>query len=328
MPPIEWAMYGGMQMFFIALDTVWSLNPFKTSSKTIQQFVDIHCGPEYAIHYRYSSIVKAIIICLMYGPALPILYPITFVTMIVMVINERLVIFYYNREPPTFDDDMTVWSIKISEWTLWLSLPFSFWIMGNRQIYDNAVYPIQYSTDIRLSGHVQVFDEDPEFDYTAPILVFFIAFVAYEVIDFLGRKMGFISPFSFEYFEDLPNYYDAIEIDDREDLINECNYYKDKYDMTYNRAFVNRIQETRYNDKIKKIQGIPFYDILANQEYIMAYQYLPVDVPNRDLIIQDGDDDDTNNSWIADSIFMLVNLEDLDEKRGRELSMNSKKSQE
>lgn len=253
MPPIEWAMYGGMQMFFIALDTVWSLDPFKTSSKTIQQFVDIHCGPEYAIHYKYSSIVKAIIICLMYGPALPILYPITFVTMIVMVINERLVIFYYNREPPTFDDDMTVWSIKISEWTLWLSLPFSFWIMGNRQIYDNAVYPIQYSTDIRLSGHVQVFDEDPAFDYTAPLLVFFIAFVAYEIIDFLGRKMGFISPFTFEYFEDLPNYYDAIEIDDREDLINECNYYKEKYDMTYNKAFVSRIQDTRYNDKIKKI---------------------------------------------------------------------------
>lgn len=60
----------------------------------------------------------------------------------------------------------------------------------------------------------------------------------------------------------------------------------------------------------------------------MMYQYLPVDVPNRDLVIQDGDDDDTNNAWIADSIFMLVNLPDIDEKRGRELSMNSKKSQE
>ncbi len=33
------------------------------------------------------------------------------------------------------------------------------------------------------------------------------------------------------------------------------------------------------------IAGVHCYDLLANPEYQQAFQYVPVDVPNRELII-------------------------------------------
>ena len=35
----------------------------------------------------------------------------------------------------------------------------------------------------------------------------------------------------------------------------------------------------------KTIQGVHCYDMLANPDYISGFVYVPVDVPNRNLII-------------------------------------------
>lgn len=46
---------------------------------------------------------------------------------------------------------------------------------------------------------------------------------------------------------------------------------------------VNKLKSNKA-DEIT-IAGVHCYDILANPEYQQAFQYVPVDVPNRELII-------------------------------------------
>ena len=75
-------------------------------------------------------------------------------------------------------------------------------------------------------------------DYSTPCFIFLLIFVVSYPLTALLKRFGYVKDFTFEYHEDLPHYYDAIEIDDREDIINESNYYKDKYDISFNRKFV------------------------------------------------------------------------------------------
>ena len=55
------------------------------------------------------------------------------------------------------------------------------------------------------------------------------------------------------------------------------------------------------------ISGVPSYDILANPEYQKAFQYVPVNVPKRGLMIQDDDEDESNNELQCDLVRIALN---------------------
>jgi hypothetical protein len=62
------------------------------------------------------------------------------------------------------------------------------------------------------------------------------------------------------------------------------------------------------SDHKYSISGVPCYDILANPEYQTAFQYVPVDVPNRALMIKDGDADETNDEIQCDVVRLALNM--------------------
>lgn len=45
----------------------------------------------------------------------------------------------------------------------------------------------------------------------------------------------------------------------------------------------------------KPIRGIAWYSILANPHYSRLFNYIEVNVPNREDLIVDGDDDEGND---------------------------------
>lgn len=47
--------------------------------------------------------MRSVSLALMYGPAFPILYPITMIVMMSEYIRERYMLCYYYREPTTYD---------------------------------------------------------------------------------------------------------------------------------------------------------------------------------------------------------------------------------
>ena len=65
----------------------------------------------------------------------------------------------------------------------------------------------------------------------------------------------------------------------------------------------------------RAITGVHCYDILANPEYQAHFQYVPVDVANRALIIQDDDEDETNDAIQCDVIKIALNMAMLKEEQ-------------
>ena len=146
-------------MFYCILNlTRWADRGFQddtfvTAAPTVQAYVDVYAGPEYLIHYRYATILLNIGMAFLYGTAMPYLYFCAVLAFGIFFINERCLVCYYYREPPTFDEKMTLMTLEISKFVPLMMLPVAFWMLGNRQIFDSVVYEIVYKTDVMLSGH-------------------------------------------------------------------------------------------------------------------------------------------------------------------------------
>jgi len=115
--------------------------------------VELYSGPEYMIHYRFSTIMLHVAISFVYGAAMPLLYPIACLALLVLYINERLLVCYYYREPPAFDESLTLKCLQYLSYVTLLSLPVNFWMLGNRQIFENFLIDIKTNSDIQSSGH-------------------------------------------------------------------------------------------------------------------------------------------------------------------------------
>lgn len=107
MPVIEfllmWALKSGLRL----LDRSFTKDVFRSKKRSIQLYIDTYTGPDYQIHFRFSQIMNITFVTLMYGTALPILYPIALWGFFVLYTLERLLVCYYYRQPPAFDDKMT-----------------------------------------------------------------------------------------------------------------------------------------------------------------------------------------------------------------------------
>jgi len=56
---------------------------------SIKDYISRHGGPESIIHYRYSDFMSMVFITFIYGTALPVLFPITFIGLIILMLTER-----------------------------------------------------------------------------------------------------------------------------------------------------------------------------------------------------------------------------------------------
>lgn len=152
-PLIEFAMFWSLLNLSRCMDRKWSNDTFVSSQPSVQAYIDLYAGPAYLIHYRYAAILLQIGVAFCYGCAMPPLYGIACLAFFILFINERLLICYYYREPPAFDEKMTLLTLNIVRWVPFIMLPMAFWQLGNRQIFDNVVTPILFKSEIKLTQH-------------------------------------------------------------------------------------------------------------------------------------------------------------------------------
>lgn len=131
MPVVEFGMFYVLRNALRKKDRNFTNDYLRTQKKSIQQYIDIYSGPEFMIHFRYSTIMNTVFVCLMYGTALPILYPIALMSFVILYILERLLVFYYYKQPPVFDEKMTMNSISMMLWAPFFYMAFSYWFLGN-----------------------------------------------------------------------------------------------------------------------------------------------------------------------------------------------------
>ena len=136
-PLIELAMFYSLMNFSRWMDRGFGSDTFVTGTPTVQSYIDLYAGPDYLIHYRYATILLNLGVAFMYGTAMPYLYFCATLAFAILYINERLLVSYYYREPPTFDEKMTLMSLEMTKLVPIMMLPIVFWQLGNRQIFDD-----------------------------------------------------------------------------------------------------------------------------------------------------------------------------------------------
>jgi hypothetical protein len=68
---------------------------------------------------------------MMFGTSLPILFPITFITLFMIYIIENYMLYYMYRLPPTYDERLNNTVLNILSWAPLFFLGFGFWQFSN-----------------------------------------------------------------------------------------------------------------------------------------------------------------------------------------------------
>ena len=77
-----------------------------TKCDTIQSYISIYGGQEFAVHVRYSNMLNILFMTMMYGAALPLLYPIAMFSFAVLYVQDITLLVYFAEAPPSYDNDL------------------------------------------------------------------------------------------------------------------------------------------------------------------------------------------------------------------------------
>lgn len=153
MPPV-YEFSANAQVWFMKMkDNGWKCctkeeeRRYSTKTTQIYQYLDLYTGPDYIVHYKYSGILNVTYVTMLYGLGLPMLFPIAFLSYFIFWATERYQIAYTYQLPPAMDDKMTVNAMKLLSYTPILFLFNGYWMLSNRQIFDNVVNSLTNSTD-------------------------------------------------------------------------------------------------------------------------------------------------------------------------------------
>jgi hypothetical protein len=78
----------------------------KTKKVTQKQYKDLWSGNGYFMYAQYSSCSVQIYVSFIYGVACPIIFLITFFSLTILYISERLNLAYWHPRPPMYGDAM------------------------------------------------------------------------------------------------------------------------------------------------------------------------------------------------------------------------------
>ena len=277
-PIIEFAVYYGIKVLMRLLD--WRTlckDKYKTRKTTIQQYVDLYGGPDYLIYWKYSSIINLMWITFMFGPGLPILYPTWLFGLIILWVIERLCMAYYYKQPPMYDDLLSNNAINLLRYSILLQMAFGYWMFSNKQMFNNEVFTVSEANSPMRSEH-SIWDPI-EFNQAFPFLMIVAIFVVYMIGYYI---YSFIMSFreKEDKFQNLPTFMDSLKDSDRQWLISEEEYIREKNnykilsDEFYRHLVTfNMIRVPTALNNRTFIQNVASYDILANPYYEEKFQY-------------------------------------------------------
>jgi len=233
-PLIEFGMFYAIMNFTRCLDRGFGSDTFVTKTPSVQAYIDLYAGPEYLIHYRYAAILLQIGVAFCYGCSMPPLYGIACLAFFILYLNERLLICYYYREPPSFDEAMTMLTLDIVKYIPFIMLPMAFWQLGNRQIFESVVTEIEFKGDIKMSGHYMssAFTHmDPTFmTYNSGPMWILILIIVFRMVCWCtGWGSDDEEDEGEQLVEGLSNYYDALKDTDRSMLVGHETELVSKY---------------------------------------------------------------------------------------------------
>lgn len=331
-PIIEVLGYYGLRILFRCLDRGCRFpgKDVKTKSTSIQGYISIYQGPQYFMHYKYSSILTIGYMTFMYGFGMPVLFPIAMLSFLVLYVVERFMLFYGHVTPPMYDERLSNDVLRKLQFAPLLYLVFGYWMASSQQLLSNDhLTPMTNSMDTYVTGHTMgsVFSGSGWEGIKWPML---IAFVFLNVLWYLG---DWIQGLLYECFpalrigdidinEDIDNYWASLDEEDRKWSTREEENARDalKMHILTDEQF-DRLK-TESMTKGKTLQGVHSYDILANPLYLDDFQYVTAAEDDRADMIIDDDDDEGNDNAQSDLVRLSLNLAFVLESKARKFKFN------
>lgn len=160
---VDWAVYVMTNCIYRFMDSK-SCCFCRRSTKCVtqQQYITLYSGPDHLMFYKYSTILNTVFVTFMYGLALPELFPIAAFTFLNLYIVEKILITYYHPKPPMYDDKLNNAAIRLLRWAPIFMMFFGYWCLGNKQIFNDKVNPIEYSNAPIVTSHYGLPDMGPD----------------------------------------------------------------------------------------------------------------------------------------------------------------------
>lgn len=245
-PIIEFGIAYSKLWVFRKMDRSWGTDTYKTKKTNMQTYVDIYSGPEYMIHFKYSSIMNVTFVTMMYGLGVPILFPIAAFSYFVFYTLERLLTAYFYQLPPTFDDQMTKNALGNMRWAAVFYLLFGYWMLSSKVIFANVYNLIPDSTTKMFSGHTF---SSITVDQASPLLLIGVCVSIIIIMQSFFKKTLKAWGFTFggtkiNVDENLPYFFTSIRLKDADWLIKENENLKNEYGFSIVSKKVVQILDT------------------------------------------------------------------------------------
>lgn len=127
MPIYLFIVLGSIRFIKRLLDRSCSSNKYKTKAKTILSYIQKHSGPEFLIHIKYVTVINSVFMSMIFGFGMPLLFPVTVVSLAVRYVCEVGMLYYSYKAPPSYDRKISDFVYSILSFAPVGFLAFGYW---------------------------------------------------------------------------------------------------------------------------------------------------------------------------------------------------------
>ena len=84
------------------------------------------------MHYKYSALLTIIFVTMTFGFGIPILFPIAAMSILILYLVEKTMLYYAYRLPPMYDERLSQSVLKTLYWAPIYYLAFGYWMASNK----------------------------------------------------------------------------------------------------------------------------------------------------------------------------------------------------
>jgi len=234
------------------VDTKCSGNRFKTRAHTIQLYKSVYTGKEWQIHFKYSDALNITFLACLYGIGMPIMFPMAALIISNQRLAERVQVAYNMKQPPAMDDALSKSVLSILKFAPLCLLFNSYWLLDNRQFFDNVWVYKDKTTHQMKSGHYVGFHTNQASPLLlAGVLCALVVIVQCIFPEELLKRLGYTMAMdSLSVDEDLPNFFKSLPIREANMLIAEHEHVQAEYGFELlDSYFVDRLKDVGWNTR-------------------------------------------------------------------------------
>ena len=208
---------------------------------SMAEYIELYSGIDHMIHYGYSTVVLIIYITFMFGFGIPILFPVAWLTFIILYRMEKYMMYFFYKVPPMYDEKITKEMLSVLRIAPVLYLLCGYWMITNQQLLSNDhLHPIFHENEKPETDHniTMIFTAHGwEGPYWPLGVTFIFTTLMYLFADTFNKRMKKYSK-SFRIGSDLKmmeegldNYWCALSKDDKKWTFREETYRRDALGM-------------------------------------------------------------------------------------------------